>query len=95
MTPLSDFDDDRRTALTASVSSRAPDADVAARVAALEAAVEAQGRQLDRLRRSLRAVGRHTGVAVGGPCPDCDCGMLVGRNGRLDCTDCGRSRYLD
>ena len=57
--------------------------------------LEALGRRVDQLERTLAAVTRDaTGAAVAGPCTSCQRSLLLLREGQLECPCCGYSRSM-
>ncbi|WP_255192934.1 hypothetical protein [Natronobeatus ordinarius] len=57
--------------------------------------VDALGRRLEQVERTLAAVTRDaTGVSVAGPCASCQRSLLLVRDGVLECPACGHSRPL-
>ena len=57
--------------------------------------VDALGRRLEQVERTLAAVTRDaTGVSVAGPCVSCQRCLLLVRDGQLECPACGHSRPL-
>ncbi|MFC4552563.1 MULTISPECIES: hypothetical protein [Halorussus] len=60
----------------------------------LESRVDRLESEVAWLRRAVQIDGERNDHLVMGPCPRCAVGVLARQNDRLECSDCGYSRFL-